>query len=244
MSFEQPLVKKPKQGTRYFQQLRILIIEDNEDLAANIGDYLEDSGHIVDYAVNGVAGLHLALTQLFDVIILDIMLPGMDGITLCRRFREDAEKSNPILMLTAKDTIDDKLNGFNAGADDYLLKPFALKELEARLLALVRRSTQYKESKILEFGHIRMDMGHRQIDIDGNQIKLNRTCFRILEKLIRSAPQVVTREDLEHYLWGDWKPASDSLRTHIHALRKALDIPGKQSIIETIVGIGFRIRGE
>ncbi len=235
--------KKHTQGSRFSQQLRVLIIEDNEDLAANIGDYLEDSGHITDFAMDGISGLHLALTQTFDVIILDIMLPGMDGITLCREFREKTEKYIPILMLTAKDTIEDKLVGFDAGADDYLIKPFALEELEARLNVLVRRANHHDEIKVLECGPIRVEPGNRQVTMKGNPVKLNRTCFSILVKLIRSAPKVVTREDLENYLWGDWKPASDSLRTNIYSLRKALDTSGQQSIIETVVGIGFRMRG-
>ncbi len=221
--------------------LRVLVIEDNQDLAANIGDYLEDRGHVVDFAYDGVSGLHLALTQPIDVIVLDIMLPGMDGMTLCRRFCEESEKSTPILMLTAKDTLDDKLEGFDAGADDYLLKPFALEELEARLQVLVRRS-QRSATPILEIGSVRVDMGQRLVTNEGKPVKLNRTCFRILVELMRSAPSVVAREDLEHLLWSDFKPASDVLRTNIYALRKALDSPGKESLIETVVGVGFRMK--
>lgn len=225
-------------------QLRVLVIEDNQDLAENIGDYLEDHGHIIDFAMDGISGLHLALTQPIDVIILDIMLPGMDGFTLCRRFREETDKAAPILMLTAKDTLEDKLEGFDAGADDYLLKPFALEELEARLQAIVRRTSAHDAPRILDFGSIRLDMGQRQVTKDGIPVRLNRSCFRILADLIRSAPSVVTREDLEHLLWGDLKPASDVLRTHIYALRKALDVPGEASPIETVVGVGFRMRRE
>jgi DNA-binding response OmpR family regulator len=235
------LKKKKKHDAHLFRPLRVLVIEDNQDVAANIGDYLEDKGHVVDFAMDGISGLHLAVTQPIDVIVLDIMLPGMDGITLCRRFREETEKSTPILMLTAKDTLDDKLEGFDAGADDYLLKPFALEELEARLQVLVRRST-YDASRIIEVNSIRVDMGQRRVTKEGLPIKLNRTCFRILVELMRSAPHVVTREDLEHLLWGDFKPASDVLRSHIYVLRKALDASGKESSIETVVGVGFRMR--
>lgn len=233
-----------KHGYPFSQSIRILVIEDNQDLAANIGDFLEDSGHVVDYAMDGIFGLHLAVTQPVDVIVLDIMLPGIDGYSLCRRFREESEKPTPILMLTARDTLYDKLQGFDAGADDYLLKPFALEELEARLMALVRRSPQYDASKILESGPVRVDIGQRQVTINGTPVRLNRTCFKILVKLMQSAPEVVSRVDLEHHLWGDWKPVSDSLRTHIYALRKALDEPGRPSLIETVVGIGFRIKDQ
>jgi DNA-binding response OmpR family regulator len=230
-----------KQNSEPSRSFRVLVIEDNPDVAANIGDYLEEKGHVVDFALDGISGLHLAVTQPIDVMILDIMLPGMDGITLCRQFREKMETSIPILMLTAKDTLDDKLEGFEAGADDYLLKPFELQELEARLQALVRRS-RHNDSRILTVGAISVDMGRRRVTVDGKQVSLNRTCFRILVELLQSTPDVVTREDLEHLLWGDTRPASDTLRSHIYALRRAIDSPGKVSFIETVTGIGFKVR--
>jgi DNA-binding response OmpR family regulator len=231
-----------KQNGEPIRPLRVLVIEDNQDVAANIGDYLEERGHVVDFAMDGITGLHLAVTQPMDVIILDIMLPGMDGMTLCREFRQKAETLIPVLMLTAKDTMDDKLEGFDAGADDYLLKPFALQELEARLQALVRRSRQ-GGAQLLTAGAICVDMGQRRATINGVPVRLNRTCFRILVELIRAAPNVVMREDLEHLLWGDTRPASDALRSHIYALRRVIDPPGGASFIETVTGIGFKLRG-
>jgi DNA-binding response OmpR family regulator len=242
MSESKSKIKRSKKhNSQSFQALRVLVIEDNQDVAANIADYLEGKGHIVDFAMDGITGLHLAVTQPVDVIVLDIMLPRMNGVTLCRRFRKEMEKSTPILMLTAKDTLNDKLEGFDAGADDYLLKPFALEELEVRLHALVRRSAHY-DSQILEIGSIQVNVDQRQVTKDEVPIRLNRTCFRILTELMRSAPNVVVREDLEHRLWGDFKPGSDALRSHIYILRKALDDPGKESLIETIIGVGFRLR--
>src|SRR5690554_4074146 len=119
--------------------MRVLVIEDNRDIAANIGDYLEEQGNEVDYAGDGVTGLHLAVSHDFDLIVLDLNLPGMDGLEVCRRLREEAQKSTPVLMLTARDTLDQKLAGFDSGADDYLVKPFALQELGARISALARR---------------------------------------------------------------------------------------------------------
>jgi DNA-binding response OmpR family regulator len=234
--------KRRKHDVHASRPLRVLVIEDNPDVAANVGDYLIDKGHVVDFAMDGITGLHLAVTQPIDVIVLDLMLPGMDGITLCRRFRKERTKSIPILMLTAKDTLDDKLEGFDAGADDYLLKPFALEELEARLQALGRRSA-HDASAIVEVGAVRVDMGRREVTRAGKPVHLNRTCFRILVELMQAAPQVVRREALEHRLWGEFKPASDVLRSHIYALRKALGCPGKESPIETVVGVGFRMRG-
>jgi len=232
-----------KKNAHHFRALRVLVIEDNPDVAANIGDFLADKGHVVDFAYDGISGLHLAVTQAIDAIVLDIMLPGMDGMTLCRRFREEADKPTPILMLTAKDTLADKLEGFDAGADDYLLKPFALEELAARLQALVRRASPDSPS-VIEVGPVRVDMDRHIVTKAGETVSLNRTCFRILVELMRCAPKVVTRDDLEHLLWGDFKPASDALRSHIYALRKALDESGEVSLIETVVGVGFRMKSE
>jgi DNA-binding response OmpR family regulator len=231
-----------KQNGDDFRPLRVLVIEDNQDVAANIGDYLEEKVHVLDFAMDGITGLHLAVTQPIDVIILDIMLPGMDGMTLCRQFREKTETPIPVLMLTAKDTLEDKLEGFDAGADDYLLKPFALQELEARLQALVRRSRQ-DAPRAITAGAISVDVGRRRVTVKGEEVRLNRTCFRILVELLRSAPDVVTREDLEHLLWGDTRPASDALRSHIYALRRAIDPSDGDSQIETVTGVGFRLRG-
>jgi len=223
-------------------RLRILVVEDNRDLAANIGDYLESKGHTVDFAMDGVTGLHLAVTQPLDVIVLDIMLPGMNGLDLCRKLRSDARLHTPVLMLTAKDTLDDTLNGFEAGADDYVVKPFALKELEARLKALVRR-TKRELSGVLDCGDVRVDTGQRLVTKNGVVVTLNRSCYRILVELMSRAPDVVRREDLEHLLWGDMRPASDALRSHVYALRRALGEAGEGSLIATVHGVGFRMGG-
>ena len=155
--------------------LRILIVEDNVDIAENIADYLEVQGHVLDFAMDGIGGLHLALTQDYDAIVLDIMLPGMDGLTFCRKLREQGGKQTPILMLTARDTLSDKLEGFEAGADDYLVKPFELQELEARLGALVRRAGQCLQD-CLQVGDLEMDMGKMVVQRAGYPVELNRAC--------------------------------------------------------------------
>lgn len=221
--------------------LRVLVVEDNQDVSDNIRDYLEGKGHYVDFAFDGISGLHRAATHSFDVIVLDIMLPGIDGFSFCQRYCAEAENPAPVLMLTAKDTLEDKLKGFNSGADDYLLKPFELQELEARILVLARRSRN-ESPRFLSLGNLKIDIGQRTVKQDGSEIKLNRTCFRILVELMRASPDVVTREDLEHLLWGDYIPTSDVLRSHIYTLRKALDKRGHESLIETVMGVGFRIR--
>ncbi|MGD9133505.1 MAG: response regulator transcription factor [Desulfobacterales bacterium] len=220
--------------------LRILIVEDNIDIAENISDYLELQGHVMDFAMDGISGLHLALTQDYDAIILDIMLPGMDGLTFCKKLREDGEKETPLLMLTARDTLSDKLKGFEAGADDYLIKPFEMKELSARIGALVRRSAHAKE-KLLRVGNLEIDLGKMHVQRAGHSIELNRACLKILAILMKASPNVVSRKEIEHALWSDMPPDSDALRSHIYTLRKAIDKPFKRHLIQTVHGIGYKL---
>jgi DNA-binding response OmpR family regulator len=222
------------------RSLRILIVEDNPDLAENIADFFEIQGHVLDFAMDGIGGLHLALTQDYDAIILDIMLPRMNGLTFCRKLREETGKQIPVLMLTALDTLSDKLEGFDAGADDYLVKPFELEELAARIQALVRRSDPHEE-KILKVGNLELDIGKMQVHRDSRPIELNRACLKILTLLVKASPNVVTREEIEHALWSDMPPGSDALRSHIYTLRQAIDKPYKRSLIHTVHGIGYKL---
>jgi DNA-binding response OmpR family regulator len=220
--------------------LRILIVEDNTDIAENIGDYLEQQGHVLDFAMDGIGGLHLALTHDFDVIVLDIMLPGMDGLTFCRKLRKEADRKTPVLMLTARDTLADKLEGFDAGADDYLVKPFALEELAARIAVLARRVDQTSTSRLC-VADLEVDVGKMQVHRAGRKIELNRACLKILILLMQAHPNVVTRKELEQALWGDAPPGSDAMRSHIYALRSAIDRPFKHALLETVHGVGYRL---
>lgn len=222
------------------QPLRILVVEDNVDIAENIGDYLEAQGHIMDFAMDGIGGLHLAITQKYDVLILDIMLPGMDGITLCNKLREAGGKQTPVLMLTARDTLSNKLEGFKAGADDYLIKPFALQELEARIKALTKRA-EIVEKPVLHVADLELDTGSMKVSRAGKPIDLNRACLKILQMLMQAYPNVVPRNEIEDTLWGDMTPGSDSLRTHIYILRRAIDKPFEQALLETVHGVGYRL---
>ena len=222
------------------QPLRILVVEDNVDIAENIGDYLEAQGHIMDFAMDGIGGLHLAITQEYDVLILDIMLPGMDGITLCNKLREAGGKQTPVLMLTARDTLSNKLEGFKAGADDYLIKPFALQELEARIKALTKRA-EIVEKPVLHVADLELDTGSMKVSRAGKPIDLNRACLKILQMLMQAYPNVVPRNEIEDTLWGDMTPGSDSLRTHIYILRRAIDKPFEQALLETVHGVGYRL---
>ncbi len=223
--------------------LRVLVIEDHLDIAENIGDYLSAQGHIVDFAMDGISGMHLALTQEFDVIVLDLMLPGMDGITLCQRYREEAKRQTPILMLTARDTLDDKLVGFKSGADDYLVKPFALEELAARIIALTKRGQNADKASLI-VDDLELDLGTMKVTREGTPIELNRSCLSILQILMKAFPNVVKRQDLETALWGDQPPGTDSLRSHLYLLRSKIDKPFSTPILETIHGIGYRLIGK
>lgn len=220
--------------------LRLLVIEDNLDIAENIGDYLQAQGAIMDFAMDGIGGLHLALTNTYDVIILDIMLPGMDGLTTCRKLRKEAGKETPVLMLTARDTLNDKLKGFASGADDYLVKPFALQELAARVNALSKRRRPASRA-ILRVADLELDVGSMQASRAGRAIKLNRACLQILTMLMESYPNVTPRAEIETALWGEMLPGSDALRSHIYALRRAIDKPFKYPLLQTVHGIGYRL---
>ncbi|MDX2300485.1 MAG: response regulator transcription factor [Xanthomonadaceae bacterium] len=220
--------------------MRILVIEDNRDIAANLGDYLEERGHTVDFAADGVSGLHLAVVHPFDAIVLDLNLPGIDGLEVCRRLRQEAHKHTPVLMLTARDTLDQKLAGFESGADDYLIKPFALQEVEARLAVLVRRG-KAAQPRVLVVGDLEFNLDTLEARRQGKAITLNPTALKILQSLMEASPSVVTRQELETRVWGEELPDSDSLRVHIHGLRAAVDKPFDKPLIHTRHGIGYRI---
>ena len=221
--------------------MRILIIEDNPDIVANLFGFLEPKGHILDAATNGFAGLAFATQNPYDVIVLDVMLPGLNGIELCQRLRGEMRNSTPVLMLTARDTLEDKVNGFNNGADDYLVKPFSMVELEVRLQALVRRANGRSDGGPLVVGELRFDAKKFIATRAGRPLTLTRTGFVILGCLMRAAPAVVTRDELENAIWGQDRPQSDALRTHIHALRQTLDKSETVAMLVTVSGVGFKL---
>jgi len=220
--------------------MRVLIIEDNPDIAANIGDYLEDHGHTVDFAGDGITGLHLAVVNDFDSIVLDLALPGMDGLEVCRKLRSEAGKETPVLMLTARDRLEDKLAGFETGADDYLVKPFELQEVEARLNVLAGRGRR-RNRRELKVGDLKFNLDTLSVNRDGEEIYLNPIGLKLLQCLMDSSPNVVSRAELEMEVWGEEMPDSDSLRVHIHSLRSAIDKPFSGNMIQTRHGIGYRL---
>lgn len=219
--------------------MHILIIEDDLTIAANLYDFLESRGHSADAAANGIAGLHLAVTQRFDAILLDLGLPGMNGITLCRKLRQESQVDTPILMLTARDTLEDKLTGFEYGADDYLIKPFALKEVEARLLAMHKRHVGKVANRTLEFDKLSFDPKTLSIRFENKNVKLPPKCIRLLALMMSEPGKVFSREELELEAWEDVQETSDTLRSHMHILRRALTKAGGYDPIETVHGLGY-----
>lgn len=221
--------------------MHVLIVEDNPDIIANLYGYLEPLGYTLDVARNGNAGVACATGSYHDAIVLDLSLPGMDGLDVCRTLRQEYRLATPILMLTARDTVHDKLTGFEVGADDYLVKPYSLPELDARLKALVRRSRNEHVQLILTFGDLRLDAGTGQVTRAGQPLELTPTGYKILAALMRAAPTLMTRQAIEREVWGDSPPDSDALRTHIHTLRQVLDKPFSQQMLLTLPGTGYRL---
>ncbi len=221
--------------------MKILVIEDNPDILQNIVDFLNIHGFITDCAEDGLTGLHLAATQEFEIIILDLMLPGIDGISLCRRLRDDAKIHTPIIMLTAKDSVQEKLIGFEAGADDYLVKPFDLSELKARIDAVLKRGRKIKEKNILQVGDLSFNTTTLEVARAGTPIRMRPIGLKILERLMQASPEVVKKEKLEELIWGEDPCESDALRTHIHALRQSIDKPFYKETIVTVTRIGYKM---
>lgn len=220
--------------------MRILLVEDNRDILANLADYLQLKGYTVDCAQDGLSGFHLAVSQSFDLIVLDVMLPGLDGYGVCRRLRDEARITTPVIMLTARDTLEDRLLGFQSGADDYLVKPFALSELAARIDAVLRRS-QGSSQRLLQVGDLTYDLDTLEVRRADQAIRLNPIGLKLLALLMQRSPHLLRRETLEHALWGDDCPDSDSLRSHIHQLRQAIDKPFASPLLHTQHGLGYRL---
>lgn len=221
--------------------MRILIVEDDTTIATNLYDYLEGKGHVVDAAADGITGLHLAVVQDFDAILLDLTLPGMDGLKVCRKLREEAGKDTPVLMLTARDTLADKLHGFEHGADDYVVKPFSLREIGARLKALHKRHGKRVALDEIVAGDLRFDRRAQAVRFRGEPVRLPPKCLKLLEQLMLDVDRVWTRGELEVAVWGEEQDTSDALRSQMHILRKALKSAGGYDPVENVHGLGYRL---
>lgn len=219
--------------------INVLLVEDDIDLATTIVDYLDIEDITCDHASNGVAGLHLVESNRYQMLILDINMPKMDGLTLCSLLR-DKGIDTPVLMLTARDTLDNKLDGFEAGADDYLVKPFAMKELVARVNVLAKRRSG--EAKSLNIGNLHIDLAQKSARVAECNLKLSPIAFKLLEVLARACPNAVNRQDIMQAVWGDEQPDSNSLKVHVYHLRKELERAESQAKLVTAPGIGFALQ--
>ena len=219
----------------------ILLIEDNRDIAEMVAEFLEGKGYAVDHAGDGVTGLHLAVTNPYDAIVLDLMLPGLDGLAVCRKLREEAKRDTALLMLTARDTVDDRVAGLDAGADDYLVKPFEIRELEARIRTLLRRQRGTVVTETLRVADLLADTSTLQVTRAGQPVRLTPIGLKLLMVLMRASPRIVSRQQLEREVWGDVPPDSDTLRSHLYALRKAIDKPFDRPLLHTVASAGYRL---
>ena len=221
--------------------MRLLVVEDNRSLTANLFEYFEARGHVLDAAPDGITGLHLAVSHPYDVVVLDWMLPRLDGPGLLRRLRNEHGSGVPVIMLTARDELPDKIAGFRAGADDYLTKPFALPELEVRLDAVLARTRGRNPRKLLEVHDLRLDLATLEAQRAGQPLHLYPACRKLLEVLMQASPGAVARARLEFALWGDSPPDGDMLRSHIYELRRSVDGPFDVKLIQTLPKTGYRI---
>ena len=223
--------------------MRILVVEDEPEMARILQLGLQEEGHTVVAASNGLDALSIARQYEFDAVVLDVMLPGLDGFTVAQRLRE-SRLSTPILMLTAKDAVPDMVRGLDKGADDYLTKPFSFEVLLARLRALSRRRTEVR-APILEVGSLRLDPATHEVHRSGHRIALTRTEFTFLAMLMRRPGQVMTREVILDSVWGfDKTIESNTIDAFVRLLRNKIDLHGEPRLIHTVRGIGYVLREE
>jgi DNA-binding response OmpR family regulator len=222
--------------------MKLLVVEDNQSLVANLFEYLEPRGYELDVAPDGLTGLHLAATNDYDVIIVDWMLPRLDGPTLVDRLRREVVKHTPVMMLTAKAETNDIVTALRCGADDYLTKPFAMAELDARVQALARRAhLGTRPGRYLRVSDLEMDLDTLAVRRGGDDVRLFPACRKLLECLMRASPGVVGRHQLELVLWGDSPPLGDQLRAQMHLLRRAIDSGHPVKLLHTIAKTGYRL---
>ena len=225
---------------------RLLIVEDDYPIATNLFTYFERTGFDVEVVYSGQAALHRCSVERFDLVMLDLGLPGIDGLSFLQRLRSELRVATPVLVLSARSDLSDKLAGFEQGADDYLTKPFALAEVEARVRALLNRSRgEAFVDPVRRFGALVFDTAELQASVAGVPVRLTPKAAQLLDLFMRRPNQLVRRNEIEQALWGNEAPQADALRSQVHALRKALADAGFNGI-ETVHGIGYRIveRGE
>jgi len=226
---------------RHTWQMRVLVVDDEPAVRSALERALKLEGYDVDLAEDGADALHRLALNAPDAIVLDVLMPRVDGLEVCRRLRQ-ADDATPVLMLTARDAVSDRVAGLDAGADDYLVKPFALEELFARLRALLRRTTNGSATQ-LRFADLTMDTGTREVRRGERSIELTRTEFLLLELFLRNPRQVLTRSLIFDRVWGyDFGPTSNSLEVYVGYLRRKLEEAGEPRLIHTVRGVGYALR--
>jgi two-component system, OmpR family, response regulator MprA len=231
-----PMPLSPAPGAR----ARLLVVDDDPDIRLSLRRALRCAGYSVTMAVHGAAALDCLARAPVDLIVLDVLMPMVDGFDTCRRLRERGD-ATPILVLTAKDSIDDRVTGFEMGADDYLVKPFALRELLARVGALLRRSQSLRD--VLGYADLTLDVTARQVTRDGQVIELTRIEFALLELLLRNAEQVLSYDVIRERVWGyEEAPASNALQVFVGLLRRKLEEGGGRRLVHNVRGVGYVVR--
>ena len=220
--------------------MRILVIEDHRDIHDNLVEFLQLRGHSVEGALDGLTGLHLAASRRYDAILLDIMLPGIDGNQICQSLREHSRSDVAIVMLSARDELDDRLTGFKVGADDYIVKPFAMSEVLARIQAVVARR-QSRNSRVLVVADLRFDLDTLEVTRGDIVLKLKPTSRKLLELLMQKSPGVVKRTELEARIWGREAAQRENLRSNIHILRGVIDKGFDSPLLHTVHGLGYQL---
>ncbi|NHC60444.1 response regulator transcription factor [Paenalcaligenes suwonensis] len=225
--------------TQNFGKIRLLIVEDNVSLAENLYEFFNEAQYLPDFASDGLTALHLLATNHYDVIVLDVMLPGINGFEISQRVRRDLRCNTPIILITAKDHIDDKTQGFNAGVDDYLVKPFDLKELSLRVQALARRSA-VSTDPLLHFKEISFDPDTYTVFVQQKAVgTLTGYSAKIFDILLRAYPRPVSHEQLVEQVWDGRATEHHTVRTHVYALRKQLTEYTQQPLVKTLHGRGY-----
>lgn len=222
------------------QKLSILLVEDNITIAAQLTEFLEGHGWQVDYASRGGQGIQLALSHVYDLVILDLTLPDIDGLSVCKAIKAQAAVNLPVLMLTARDAFEAKAEGYDCGADDYVTKPFDLRELALRCQALAKRN-QLHQQKIIKVGTLVMNQSQHTVMREEKPLTLTNIGFKLLYTLAEAYPQAVSRSSLIQQVWQGDPPNSDALRTHIYSLRNALDKPFNKAMLITITNVGYKL---
>ncbi|MDO6720936.1 response regulator transcription factor [Psychrosphaera sp. 1_MG-2023] len=219
--------------------ITVLVVEDNISLAEQLIAFLENLSWTVDFAAKGKMAIDLLNDNIYDVVILDLSLPDIDGTQVCQHIKTNNIRNTPVLMLTARDSFEDLETGFDTGADDYLTKPYDLREVAMRCKALARRH-ELHESNAIQLGNMELSQRDKTVRINNNEIPLTKVGFQILQKLIKSYPNAITRSELIFDIWADEPPETNALKVHVYSLRQQLK-PYPNLKISTLSGVGYRL---